>query len=120
MPDYDDDLFALRPYKLQTMANQASTDSPALMFRKHGNRRQRNRLNQPALRPNPHPAEQDVSHNASIELGDEGDHCVPLVAKPIYQRRLFHSSKRRYVDSTNRRTFCAALTVLDSNQGTVR
>ena len=80
VPNDDDDLLTATSQQLQSVPNQSSTYFLTLMLWKDGYRRQRNRRYQAGRGPNPHPAEHDVADNTSINLGHQGNKCVPISA----------------------------------------
>ena len=85
MPDDDGDLLTSISQQLQSMVNQLSAYTPALMLWKDGHGRQRNRGNQrPGLAPNPHPAEQDVADETSIKLSHQRNKRLAIGAQPVH------------------------------------
>jgi len=71
------------------------------MLWKDGYRRQRNRRCQPGRGPNPHPGEHDVADNTGINLGHQGNKCVPISAQPVNQIGFVQTAECRFINGEN-------------------
>lgn len=122
VPKDDSDLLAATSQQLKPIPNQSSAYSSALMPWKDSHGSQCDGRNQRAGRlPYPHPAEQDVANDASIELGYKGDERVPVGAQLVHQIGFVWTAKRCFVNRSDQRTFFEALSVFNSNMhGIVR
>jgi len=97
------------------MPNQPSAYSSALMPWKNSYGSQCNGGDQhPGRLPYPHPAKQDVAHDASIQLGYKGDENVPVGSQLVHQSGFVWTAKRCFVNRPDERTFFDVLSVFKS------
>jgi hypothetical protein len=122
VPKDDSDLLAAFSQQVEAVPYQSSAYSSALMPWKDSHGSQCNGRDQRSGRvPNPHPAEQDVAHDASIKLGYQGDEGVPLGTQLVHQIGFVWTAKRCFVNGSDQRTFFEALGIFNSNtDGIVR
>ena len=111
----DNNPFALRPQQLQPLPDQKTANSLALIFREDGHRRQCGCRYQPARGSNPHPAEQDVTGDATLQLRHQRDKGVLISAQLVHQIGLVRTSKGCPVDGANPRAFIDAIEVFNPN-----
>ena len=80
------------------MPNQLPADALPLMSRQNGHRRQRHGHNGSAAGVNPHPAEQDVADDSSLNLSDERLEDDAFGTQAVYQVGFIGSAKGCFVD----------------------
>jgi hypothetical protein len=115
VPNDDSDLLAAFSQQVESVPNQPSANSSALMPWKDAQGSQCNGRDQRTGRlPNPHPAEQDVANDASIQLGNKGDESVPSGVQLVHQIGLVWPAKRCLINRPDQRTFFGVLSVFKS------
>jgi hypothetical protein len=115
VPNDVSDLLAAFSQHVESVPNQPSAYSPPLMPWKDSRGSQCNGGDQrPGRVPDPHPAEQEVANDASIQLGYKRDESVPVGAQLVHQIGFVWTAKRRFVNGSDQRTFFNALSIFKS------